>query len=112
MTDPILNDLGQIEFGVDMSIYDEHIINKVLYRWAGAHTIARRNIPGTTLQHVTLSASEPIGREKFAEIVRKLSTDFIDYKNRSIIDAETRDLRNILYAKAFANNDDFVEFDF
>ena len=45
-------------------------------------------------------------------ISRKINANFIDYKNREIVESETRDLRNILYAKAFANSDDFVEFEF
>ena len=45
-------------------------------------------------------------------IKEKLSTDFIDYKNRHTIFKETSNLRDILFAKAFANRDDFVEFKF
>ena len=55
---------------------------------------------------------DPITQEAFHKIRKKLSADFVDYKNRAIIASETRDLRNILYAKAFANSDDFVEFEF
>ena len=36
--------------------------------------------------------------------------DLIDYKNRDLITNETKDIRNILYVKAFANNDDFEDF--
>ena len=31
-------------------------------------------------------------------------------KNRDLITNETKDIRNILYVKAFANNDDFEDF--
>lgn len=112
MTDIQLDSQGRVVFDVDLSIYNERIVDKVLYWWSGDYTIARTNRSGTTLQTITLTASEPISPEKFEPISRKLSADFIDYKNRAIIESETRDLRSILYAKAFANSDDFVEFEF
>ena len=40
----------------------------------------------------------------------KFNQDLIDYKNRDLIMHETKDIRNILYVKAFANNDDFEDF--
>lgn len=112
MTDIELNQEGEVVLHVDRSIYDESIIDKVLYWWAGDYFITRRNIPGTTTQTITFSASDPITQESLDKMRQKLSAQFIDYKNRAIIASETRDLRNVLYAKAFANNDDFVEFEF
>ena len=112
MTDIELNPQGEVVLNVDKSIYNESVIDKVLYWWAGDYIITRRNTPGTTVQTIILSASNPITQEAFHKIRKKLSADFVDYKNRAIIASETRDLGNILYAKAFANNDDFVEFEF
>ena len=111
MTDIELNPQGEVVLNVDKSIYNESVIDKVLYWWAGDYIITRRNTPGTTVQTIILSASNPITQEAFHKIRKRLSADFVDYKNRAIIASETRDLRNILYAKAFANNDDFVEFE-
>ena len=112
MTDIRLDSQGRIVLSVDLSVYDERIVDKVLYRWSGDYTITRMNRPGTSLQTIALTPTVPISPEKFKSIERKLSADFIDYKNRAIIESETRDLRSILYAKAFANSDDFVEFEF
>lgn len=112
MTDIQLDSQGRVVFYVDLSIYDERIVDKILYWWSSDYIITRTNCSGTTFQKITFAASEPIPLEKFESIARKLSDDFIDYKNRAIIESETRDLRNILYAKAFANSDDFVEFEF
>lgn len=112
MTDIELNQHGEVVLDVDMSIYDEPVIDKVLYWWAGDYVITRRNNPATTIQTIIFSAANPISEEVFDKMRQKLSSDFIDYKNRAIVASETHDLRNILYAKAFANNDDFVEFEF
>ena len=43
-------------------------------------------------------------------IQEKLSCDFTDFKTREIIYNETKDIRTILYVKAFANNDDFEDY--
>ena len=109
MTDIQLDSRGRVVLSVDLSIYDQHIVDKTLYRWSGDFVITRINCPNTT---ITFAASEPISPNTFKAMARKLSDDFIDYKNRAIIESETRDLRSILYAKAFANSDDFVEFEF
>ena len=112
MIDIELNPQGNVVLNVDKSIYDESVIDKVLYWWAGDYVITRRNTPGTSVQTIIVSASNPITQEAFDRMRKKLSADFVDYKNRALITSETRDLRNILYAKAFANSDDFVEFEF
>ena len=103
MTDIELNPQGEVVLDVDRSIYDESVIDKVLYWWGGDYVITRRNIPGTTIQTIVFSAPNPITQETFDKMRQKLSADFVDYKNRAIIASETRDLRNLLYAKAFAN---------
>ena len=46
----------------------------------------------------------------FEYVTHKFNQDLIDYKNRDLITNETKDIRNILYVKAFANNDDFEDF--
>ena len=43
-------------------------------------------------------------------VTHKFNQDLIDYKNRDLVINETKDIRNILYVKAFANNDDFEDF--
>ena len=112
MTDIKLTSEGQVILYVDTTIYDEAIIDKVLYWYVDKFLIKRQNETDRSIQTIILSASSPISQQEFADLSKKLSTDFIDYKNRFIIAKETRDLRNILYAKAFANSDDFMEFDF
>jgi len=40
----------------------------------------------------------------------KLNRYFIDFKTRDIVNHETQNIRDILYIKAFANNDDFEDY--
>ena len=52
----------------------------------------------------------PISPNEFENLKFKINQDFIDYQNREIINKETKDIRTILYIKAFANNDDFEDY--
>ena len=43
-------------------------------------------------------------------VTHKFNQALIDYKNRDLVINETKDIRNILYVKAFANHNDFEDF--
>ena len=45
MTDIELNPQGEVVLDVDRSIYDESVIDKVLYWWGGDYVITRRKYP-------------------------------------------------------------------
>ena len=105
-------DNGALELCVDTSIYDDWVIEKVLYWWAAEYIITRKNTENSRIQVITLDAKPGCKTRSIQEIKEKLSTDFIDYKNRQTISKETANIRDLLFAKAFANNDDFVEFTF
>lgn len=53
MTDIVLNSKGEITFKVDLTIYSEAIIDKVLYWWSDRFAIMRKNIPQTTFQEIS-----------------------------------------------------------
>lgn len=105
-------DNGALELNVDTSIYDDWVIEKVLYWWTAEYVITRRNTTNSRIQVITLEAKPGCETSSFQKIKEKLSADFIDYKNRQTIAKETANIRDLLFAKAFANNDDFVEFTF
>lgn len=113
MIDIELNPQGDVVLNVDQVQFTTNPSSiKSFIGGAGELRNHPQNTPGTSVQTIIVSASNPITQEAFDRIRKKLSVDFVDYKNRALIASETRDLRNILYAKAFANSDDFVEFEF
>lgn len=112
MTDILIDDNGQIVITIDTSIYDNWVIDKVLYWLAADYIITRRNHPETNIQVITLSLKDGHLQVDYDTIRERLSNDFIDYKNRQTIARETSNIRDLLFAKAFANSDDFVEFSF
>lgn len=102
---------GIIEITVDTSIYDDWVIDKVLYWLSADYLIFRKNDEVVHQQTITLSPKGDTSID-FTSLEERLSKDFIDYKNRQTIARETSNIRDLLFAKAFANNDDFVEFSF
>lgn len=112
MIDALQLQNGDIEVLVDTSIYDNWVIDKVLYWLSADYLIFRKNDEETHTQTITLSLKNDRPRKDFLSIKEKLSNDFIDYKNRQTINRETANIRDLLFAKAFANSDDFVEFTF
>ena len=103
---------GDIELLIDTSIYDNWVIDKVLYWLSADYLILRRNDDESNVQIVTLSLKEGRSGIDILTLKERLSNDFIDYKNRQTIAKETANIRDLLFAKAFANSDDFVEFTF
>lgn len=103
---------GCILLEIDMSIYDNWVIDKVLYWLSKDYIITRKSDEVNHTQTVTLSLKAGHSTFDFDTVKEHLSNDFIDYKNRQTIAHETANLRDLLFAKAFANSDDFVEFTF
>ena len=112
MTDICQRDNGDIVVTVDTSIYDNWVIDKVLYWLSRDYIITRKDDESNHCQMVTLSLKDGHKQVDFNLVKERLSNDFIDYKNRQTIARETANIRDLLFAKAFANSDDFVEFSF
>ena len=103
---------GVFELTVDTSIYDNWVIEKVLYWWSSDYIITRKNAADLRSQVITMELKPGSKEISILEIKERLSEDFIDYKNRQTIAKESANIRDLLFAKAFANSDDFVEFTF
>lgn len=97
---------------VDTSIYDNWVIDKVLYWFSNDYIITRKNDDLNHMQEIKMSLKPGHSQLAFCDVRNRLSNDFIDFKNRQTIAKETSNIRDLLFAKAFANSDDFVEFTF
>lgn len=89
---------------IDRIIYSDSCISKVVYWLSDQHLIERRidgNIEELTIDGIK---DERSFNKMFFE---KLN----DFKLREVIDKETKDIRTILYAKAFGDFDDITEED-
>ena len=89
---------------VDREIYSDACITKCIYALS-------KNFDCQRSLHSTVESVEIQPREDMdEEATRHLFLQTLnDYKAREIIATETKDIRTILYAKAFADCDDFDE---
>lgn len=91
---------------VDRNIYSDEVITKAVYWETGNYCVSRKLV-GTeeaiTFQpHAELTEEEGQLRNRFVGHLN-------DFKLRQLVNLETKDIRTILYIKAFAHNDDFEE---
>ena len=87
---------------IERKIYSDSCISKVVYWFSDRYSIERHingDIEALTIDGVK---DERTFKKMFFE---KLN----DFKLREVIDKETKDIRTILYAKAFGDFDDITE---
>jgi His-Xaa-Ser system protein HxsD len=87
---------------IDRNIYSDSCISKVVYWLSDQYTIERRMEGCNEILQIEGVADEHSFKNLFFE---KLN----DFKLRGIIENETKDIRTILYAKAFGDFDDITE---
>ena len=88
---------------VDTRIYSDSVISKVLYWLSSKYIIKRESRKDHEVVDISISLEEETDFE--TEFFKLLN----DYKLREIVSLETREIKTILYAKAFADDEDFDE---
>lgn len=85
---------------VDKKIYSDSCISKSVYALADKYAILRSDDEQDEILDV-----QPLGLEAGSEeLVRKdIINTLNDFKLRCVIEEETKDIRTIIYAKAFAD---------
>ena len=87
---------------LDRKIYSDACISKCIYSFSVESEI-RRTL-SDAIETVELIPSLPIAE---GDLRRRFFQRLNDYKLREIVIEETKDIRTILYAKAFADCEDF-----
>lgn len=98
---------NKVFFIVDTKVFSMNIVHKVLY-WLSDSFLIQSTLKGNEL-HIELTSKQSI--LNWQDVEMKISQLFCDYALRKIISEETKDIRNILYIKAFSNLDDFNEYE-
>lgn len=87
---------------IDRNIFSDNCISTVIYWFSNQYTIQRslqESIETLTIDNVSDE------KQFLLEFFQKLN----DYKLRELIDKETKDIKTILYAKAFGEFDELTE---
>ena len=100
-----LHSENRIFFSVNNELYNDTVIFKVLYWLSEIYTITIDKIENYT--EITLEKGSAFNSEELQKLNLKISQDLIDFKVRDIVNNETKNIRELLLIKAFANNDDF-----
>ncbi|PZR23324.1 MAG: His-Xaa-Ser system protein HxsD [Flavobacterium psychrophilum] len=95
---------GIFSFSLDKSIYSEEVIYKCFYWYGSDYTV---NIIDKK-SHFGIMMSLKSGEDLHLEnLTGKIKQDLIDFKLRNIVTKETKNIRELIIAKAFAYyNDD------
>ena len=97
-----------MEIKIDRNIYSDNVISKVVYWLSEKYTVERR-LEGN-MDELSFSSKKnlPVDEKDIHDRIYQILND---QKLRDIIEIETKDIRTILYAKAFADFDDLTEED-
>jgi His-Xaa-Ser system protein HxsD len=95
---------------IDRQIYDDAAISKAIY-WHTADFVIARKVNANTETITFQPKKSELSEVEKESVLQKFNQDLNDYKLRQIIEQETNDIRTILYVKAFANNNNFVEYE-
>lgn len=91
---------------IDRNIYSDSCISKCIYSFLDNYSFDRRIDDGKEL--IIVESKSHIGCDEAG--FRMLFLERLnDYKLRTIIEDETRNIRTILYAKAFADCEDLSD---
>ena len=93
---------------IDRRIYSDSVISKAVYWMSGDYKIVRISLD-EFIEQVDLTAINKVRSDSSAEM--KFNQLLNDFKLRQIVADETRDIKTILYAKAFAEDEELSEED-
>lgn len=91
---------------IDRRIYNDSVISKAIYWLSGDYVIVRSLLNDIT---ESISITTKTGSISEQDLEVKLLQTLNDFKLRQIVADETRDIKTILYAKAFAEDEDLSE---
>lgn len=94
---------------IDRRIYNDAVISKAVY-WLSSDYIIVRNQLDVSTESISAISKDGKVWDEIAWQSRLMSA-LNDFKLRDIVATETRDIKTILYAKAFAEDEDLSEED-
>jgi len=92
---------------IDRNIFNDTVISKAVYWLSGDYCISRRLI-SNDIEEIT---AQPCRDNRTDDFEQRLINSLNDFKLRQIVADETRNIKTILYAKAFAEYEDLCEED-
>lgn len=102
---------NRISFQIDRRIYSDTVVTKMLYWLSEDYTIERFLDELGNYEDVLIYSKNEFEIEEAEKLYKKINQELLDYKLRDIVNIETKDIRTILYIKAFSNNENLIDFE-
>jgi His-Xaa-Ser system protein HxsD len=99
-------DESSFQITIDSNLYSSEVVHKCFY-WYGGKFLVDIKTEGSFF---VISLSNPNKEVSIEKILNQIKTDLIDFQTREIVSKETKNIREMLIAKAFAHDDEFDEF--
>lgn len=90
---------------VDRKLYSSEVVHKCFYWYGDKYSVDIK----IEEEFFVIVISEISNNGNIEEIFPKIKNDLVDFKTREIVLTETKNIREILIAKAFAFGDDLDE---
>lgn len=94
---------------IDSSLYNETVVYKAFYWYAGSYEVDIASDKEARFVVRVRPKEGELSDLHLAHLRERVHQDLIDFKTRHIIETETRAVRELLVAKAFAHGDEFDE---
>lgn len=98
-------DETRIQVKIDSKLYSSEVIHKCFYWYGGKYSVDIKAEQDSFIIHISAIKKE----FDIKSILNKIRIDLIDFKTREIIFNETKNIREILIAKAFASGEELDE---
>lgn len=96
----------ELVFEIDTNLYDVETIHRCFYWYQKEFSVEiDLNKNNTASIKMDLLNSGSIENSQKDKICKNIKRDLIDYKLRSIISKETKNIKELIIAKAFSNHD-------
>lgn len=96
-----------LRVSVQAALYNERVLHKCFYWYAGDYEVDIDLLePEKRFLILLRPKSGQFDSATLEALERRIRQDLIDFKTRDIVATETRTIRELLIAKAFAHSDD------
>ncbi|MDR7128018.1 His-Xaa-Ser system protein HxsD [Algoriphagus sp. 4150] len=102
-------DESTIKVLIDANLYDLGVVQKTFYWYLKDYAVTVKPIPENNIQIVLQKLEVPLTNSDIENLIIRMKQDLFDFTLRNRIHLETKNVRDLIIAKAFSNSDEFDE---
>ncbi len=101
---------NKVNLTIDINVFNVVVITKTMY-WIQRDYFVFWSSLDDNIQDIILEKKNgSIPGKEFPKLKNLINQNLIDFKTRDIVNHETKNIRDILYIKAFADGEDFEDY--